>query len=122
MRKIKIIQVLPTINYGDAVSNDALNIYNFLKRKGYKTLIYAENIDKKLKDKVEKIENLKKVDKNDIIIYHKSTGTKMTFDLEYFKCKKIIRYHNITPEKYFKKYNKFLYRKRWSYIWFRLYR
>ena len=109
MRKIKIIQVLPTINYGDAVSNDALNIYNFLKRKGYKTLIYAENIDKKLKDKVEKIENLKKVDKNDIIIYHKSTGTKMTFDLEYFKCKKIIRYHNITPEKYFKKYNKFLY-------------
>ena len=60
MRKIKIIQVLPTINYGDAVSNDALNIYNFLKRKGYKTLIYAENIDKKLKDKVEKIENLKK--------------------------------------------------------------
>ena len=68
MRKIKIIQVLPTINYGDAVSNDALNIYNFLKRKGYKTLIYAENIDKKLKDKVEKIENLKKVDKNDIII------------------------------------------------------
>ena len=108
MRKIKIIQILPTINYGDAVSNDALNIYNFLKEKGYNTLIYAENIDKRLKGKVKKIEKLKKVDKRDIIIYHKSTGTKITFELERFKCKKVIKYHNITPEKYLKKYNKFL--------------
>ena len=33
MRKIKIIQVLPTISYGDAVSNDAINIDKILKSK-----------------------------------------------------------------------------------------
>ena len=42
MRKIKIIQVLPTISYGDAVSNDAINIDKFLRKNGYKTEIYAE--------------------------------------------------------------------------------
>ena len=75
MRKIKIIQVLPTISYGDAVSNDAINIDNFLRKSGNETKIYAENVDKRLKDKVFKISKLRKVNKNDILIYHKSTGT-----------------------------------------------
>ena len=109
MRKIKIIQVLPTISYGDAVSNDAINIDKFLRKNGYKTEIYAENIDKKLKGKVFKISKLKKVNKNDILIYHKSTGTDLSFLLERYKCKKVMRYHNITPGKYLEKYNKYLY-------------
>lgn len=109
MRKIKIIQVLPTISYGDAVSNDAINIDKILKKNGYETELYAENIDKKLKDKVFKISKLKKVNKNDILIYHKSTGTDLSFLLEKYKCKKIMRYHNITPGKYLEKYNKYLY-------------
>ena len=109
MRKIKIIQVLPTISYGDAVSNDAINIDKILKKNGYETELYAENIDKKLKDKVFKISKLKKVNKNDILIYHKSTGTDLSFLLEKYKCKKIMRYHNITPGRYLEKYNKYLY-------------
>ena len=109
MRKIKIIQVLPTISYGDAVSNDAINIDKILKKNGYETELYAENIDKKLKDKFFKISKLKKVNKNDILIYHKSTGTDLSFLLEKYKCKKIMRYHNITPGKYLEKYNKYLY-------------
>ena len=54
MIKIKIIQILPTIKYGDAVSNDALNINDILKKKGYEVFIFAENIDKKLSEKVKK--------------------------------------------------------------------
>ena len=102
------MQVLPTISYGDAVSNDAINIDKILKKNGYKTELYAENIDKKLKDKVFKISELKKVNKNDVLIYHKSTGTDLSFSLEKYKCKKVMRYHNITPGKYLEKYNKYL--------------
>ena len=109
MRKIKIIQVLPTMSYGDAVSNDAINIDKILKKNGYETEIYAENIDKRMKDKVFKISKLKKVNKNDILIYHKSTGTDLSFLLEKYKCKKVMRYHNITPGKYLEQYNKYLY-------------
>lgn len=109
MRKIKIIQVLPTMSYGDAVSNDAINIDKILKKNGYEAEIYAENIDKRMKDKVFKISKLKKVNKNDILIYHKSTGTDLSFLLEKYKCKKVMRYHNITPGKYLEQYNKYLY-------------
>ena len=109
MRKIKIIQVLPTISYGDAVSNDAINIDRILRKNGYETEIYAENIDRRLKNKVLKVNKLNKLNKNDILIYHKSTGTDLSFLLEKYKCKKVIRYHNITPGKYLEKYNKYLY-------------
>ena len=106
---VKIIQVLPTISYGDAVSNDTINIDKILKENGYKTEIYAENIDKRLKNKVFKINKLREVDENDILIYHKSIGTELTFLLEKYKCKKVMRYHNITPGKYIEKYNKSLF-------------
>ena len=109
MRKIKIIQVLPTMSYGDAVSNDAINIDKILRKNGYISELYAENIDKRVKDKVFYISKLKKVNKNDILIYHKSTGTDLSFSLQKYKCKKIMRYHNITPGKYMEKYNKYLY-------------
>lgn len=109
MIKIRIIQILPTIKYGDAVSNDALNIDEILKKRGYEVFIYAENIDKRLNEKVKKIEDLDAVDKDDIIIYHKSTGTKLSYTINKYKCKKIMRYHNITPSKYFEKYNKVAY-------------
>ena len=109
MRKIKIIQVLPTISYGDAVSNDAINIDKILRKNGYTSELYAENIDKRVKDKVFNVNKLKKVNKNDILIYHKSTGTDLSFLLEKYKCKKVMRYHNITPGKYLEQYNRYLY-------------
>ena len=51
MRKIKIIQVLPTMSYGDAVSNDAINIDKILKKNGYNSEVYEENIYKRVKEK-----------------------------------------------------------------------
>ena len=109
MSSIKIIQILTTICYGDAVSNDTLNMHKILKKSGYDAVIYAENIDKRLSSIVKKIEELKNVDKEDLIIYHKSTGTKLSFELQNFKCKIVMRYHNITPGFYFQKYSKKLF-------------
>jgi len=101
-----IIQILPTLSYGDGVSNSALSIYKIINELGYRTLIYAENIDKKLKYKyIKKIRNLKKVDKSDIILYHLSIGSQLNNVLKNYMCKKIIIYHNITPFKYFEEYN-----------------
>ena len=41
---MKIIQMLPSLAFGDAVSNDALAIRDVLSQLGYETRIYAENI------------------------------------------------------------------------------
>ena len=44
MNIIKIIQVLPTLSYGDAVSNDTINMYETLKKNGYNINFYPQPI------------------------------------------------------------------------------
>ncbi|MEI3238980.1 MAG: hypothetical protein V8S32_02805 [Lachnospiraceae bacterium] len=54
---MKVLQVLTTISFGDAVSNDTLALQDVLKEMGYETGIYAENIDARLpKNTAQKIQ------------------------------------------------------------------
>lgn len=100
---MKIIQILPTVSYGDAVSNDALALDRIIKSMGLDTEIYAETTGKNLP--VKNISNLKKISPHDIIIYHMSTGTDLNFSLNRTICRKIMIYHNITPPEFFRPYS-----------------
>lgn len=103
---MKIIQVLPTISFGDAVGNDTLAIKDILEKNGYKTAIYAENIDKRLpKGTAQRIEQLNGLSLDDVIIYHLSTGTALNTWIKQVPCKKICIYHNITPPDFFEPYS-----------------
>lgn len=106
MRRGRIIQVLPTMSYGDAVCNNALQIREMCKRNGWRTAIYAENIDPRV-NHVGKIKDLKNdVSPNDLIIYHMSTGSEVTELVTSLRPnKKVMIYHNITPPEYFIPYN-----------------
>ncbi len=48
---MKIIQLLTTMSYGDAVSNDARAIQRLLEEAGISSGIYAENVDVRLRGK-----------------------------------------------------------------------
>lgn len=103
---MKIIQVLPTISYGDAVGNDTVALYHTIKKLGYKTAIYAENVDARLKNSdIKHISDLPKMSERDVVLYHLSTGTKLNYELEKLACKKIIVYHNVTPPHFFNGYS-----------------
>ena len=41
---MRVIQLLTTLTYGDAVGNDSLALDEVLKKAGYKTGIYAERL------------------------------------------------------------------------------
>ncbi|MDD6797743.1 MAG: glycosyltransferase family 4 protein [Clostridia bacterium] len=106
-----VYQLLATISFGDAVSNDTLALQEIIKKMGYKTAIFAENIDSRIpKGTAKNYSKFGRVDKNDIIIYHLSTGSKISRDFDKFKCRKVIIYHNITPPEFFEGYNDASYR------------
>lgn len=110
MNKRNIYQILPTISYGDAVSNDAINMNKVVLDLGFNGGIYAENIDPKVKDYVKHISKFRIKSTKDIIIHHFSTGSGVNDYVRSIKdVKKIIRYHNITPEEFFKGYNDVLF-------------
>lgn len=103
---MKIYQLLPTLSFGDAVSNDTLALEKVISKMGYKTEIFAESIDPRLpKGSAKFVEKLPKLNDKDIIIYHLSTGTKLNYKMGELRCRKIVVYHNITPPSFFEEYS-----------------
>ena len=103
---MRVVQLLPTLSFGDAIGNDTIALKGAIKEMGYNTEIYTENIDKRLPDGIaKKADKLRDLKKDDILIYHKSTGTDLTFKLDRFKCRIIMVYHNITPPEFFRSYS-----------------
>ena len=103
---MQIIQMLTTIAFGDAVSNDTLAIRDIIREMGYETGIYAEHIDERLPTGTARVvTELPRLDKDDVIIYHASTGTQLNFDLPKLPGRKLMIYHNITPAEFFEGYS-----------------
>lgn len=105
-KKRRIVQLLPNLSYGDGVGNDVLAIDRILKENGYDTHIYAEyignRIDKAIASPIRKMRDLTE---NDMILYHLSTGCRLNYQLADYPGTKIIRYHNVTPPKFFSLYD-----------------
>lgn len=103
---MRIIQLLRNLAYGDAIGNDALAIRDALTKMGYSNTIYAEYIDQRLpRNTAYPVNRLCTVDSDDIILYHLSTGTDLNYTFAELNCRKIVRYHNITPPHFFHGYS-----------------
>ncbi len=104
---MKIFQILPVLAFGDAVGNDTRALKEALTEAGYNNNIYAAVIDERLpKETAQPYAMMEKIEDDDIVIYHLSTGHELNEKLKKLGGRKIILYHNVTPEKYFKAYNR----------------
>ena len=103
---MKIIQILPTMSFGDAVSNDAAAIRQMLSDRGYETATYASNIDPRLPEgSVLHWRKMKDVRADDLVIFHGSTGDPLSRVIPGIRSRKMMIYHNITPSRFFRGYS-----------------
>lgn len=104
---MRVFQVLTTLSRGDAVSNDTRAIQKLLTDHGVRrSVIYAEHLDPKFISKtIKPYHVLPKVKKNDIMLYHLSTGTVLNEKIKDLPCRKIVIYHNMTPPDFFVPYS-----------------
>jgi len=104
---LKILQIVPTLTYGDAVSNDTLALRDVLVSMGYETGIYAEYVDERNAKHhfVFKASELPKLSRNDVLIYHLSIASPLHAKLSEMDCRKIAIYHNVTPAVFFRDYS-----------------
>ena len=85
---------------GDAITNQMFLIQEILQKNGYESNIYGEFINPAFAGKILPIQDYKDSPDNILIVHH-SMGIGV-FDLvTSFRDKKIVIYHNITPEKFF---------------------
>jgi glycosyltransferase involved in cell wall biosynthesis len=102
---MRIIQVVPSLAYGDAIGNAAMAMRKAIEGMGYRTEIYADWIDHRLpRGSAINAERLK-ADPEDILIYQFGSGNKLCYKVAEQKCKKVVYYHNITPPEFFKGYD-----------------
>ncbi len=104
-----IHQFLTSYSYGDAIGNEALEIRNYLRAKGYESEIFVLFYHPKYSDQViNYLEYDKYSSEDNIVIYHFSIGSKITKKFLRIPDKKTIIYHNITPHHFFLDYHRIL--------------
>jgi glycosyltransferase involved in cell wall biosynthesis len=93
----------PNLNSADAVSNDVLAMERLLTERGHEVSVFAENSNltsKEVMDPDVVKSYLRQPD--DVLIYHHSIGWDAGLKiLKTVPCRKIIKYHNITPAGFF---------------------
>lgn len=97
---MNIYQIIDALDYGDAVSNHCLEIKKILDLSNIENSIHSKYYHEKVAIYRESIEELI-VSKQDIIIFHFSGKSNLVNYIKKMKCKKVLIYHNITPEIYF---------------------
>jgi glycosyltransferase involved in cell wall biosynthesis len=103
-RKLKEIhQLMPGFAYGDAISNQALVIREYLRSCGYKSDIFFEHIDQRVAHEG-KVAHPKSISHQAGLIYHHSIGCEVTDYAIAHSGPKCLVYHNITPAKFFLPY------------------
>lgn len=107
---LKVIIMHQTITKHDAIGNDIEEMFLVLKTK-FNCVCYAEN---KFNDQVSYVGEEEAINiienRDNLVIYHHSVYWKNCEELlNNCKAKLIIRYHNITPPIFFKKYNDYHY-------------
>ena len=98
----RIALLTPTLLIADAISNDVYGMQHVLKVYGHDVRLFANEspstIDVSPFSKIRKF--LKAPD--DILIYHYSMGWNIGLELlRDLNCRKVIKYHNITPPEFF---------------------
>ena len=100
---MEIHQLLPLLNYGDAIGNHAMGIQQTLRRWGHSSEIFAEGCHEKVEHLYHHYsEHSATASPDSLLIYHHCIGGTEAF--EYFRaarCRKTLIYHNITPSHYF---------------------
>lgn len=102
---MRIAIVTPSITAGDAVSNDALGMRDALRDLAY-VRIFAESSTLN-SPQIESIRKLRSFlgHSHDLLIYHWAGAWEPATQLLKTKCRRVVKYHNITPPHFLRAYS-----------------
>src|SRR5262245_27855654 len=102
-----VVLLTPYLTDRDAIGNDILETRRLLTELGHRVEICADLVHLK-GSRILSLKQGRKLfaDPNTILIYHHSVGWEPGLNAVFHaKCRRIVRYHNITPPEFFHPYN-----------------
>ncbi|MBI4454862.1 MAG: glycosyltransferase family 4 protein [Acidobacteria bacterium] len=102
----EIHQFLPGLTFGDAISDEAFEIQKTIRALGHRSEIYVwpEHLHPDLRKVAFPVQRYKP-SKRHVLIYHHSIGTPLSYRIRDLPGRKIMIYHNVTPDHYVRPYS-----------------
>ena len=98
----RIALLTPTLITADAISNDIYGMHEVLSKRGHHVRLFANENTTNLEVLPTGIIKDFLGSPDDVLIYHYSMGWNFGLKLLHeLKCRKVIKYHNITPPEFF---------------------
>jgi len=104
---MRVAILTPSLSTADAVSNDVLGMFDVLTRNGDDVRIFAEthSLHHHAISDLARLRSFLK-SPTDVLLYHHSRGWDPGLQLiKELHCRRVIRYHNVTPAKFFVGFN-----------------
>lgn len=104
---VNVALLTPGFFLGDAVGNDIVGMHRALTQQGHNCCVFSLVWDPNFAD-VQHVQHLSQFlqSPEDIVIYHCSIGWDEGLALlQSLSCKKVVKYHNITPAHFYKDYS-----------------
>jgi glycosyltransferase involved in cell wall biosynthesis len=100
----RVVLAVPTLSSGDAVSNDVLGMYGALLKRGVDVRVFPNELASKLSLRIidpSQVETFLN-DPAHLFIYHFCGAWGVAESLlASLKCRRVVRYHNVTPPSFF---------------------
>jgi glycosyltransferase involved in cell wall biosynthesis len=106
---MNIHQFATSLSYGDAISDEMLEIQSVLREKGHNSEIFIRFYEPRMAKHIHDFREYKTFSSADnVVIFHFSIGSPVSKMFFRIPDKKIMIYHNITPYNYFLDYHRIL--------------
>jgi glycosyltransferase involved in cell wall biosynthesis len=104
-----IHQFATSLSYGDAISDEMIEIQKVLREKGHRSEIFTRFFDPRTAGQRRDYREYKKISSPaNVVIFHFSIGSPVSKMFFRVPDKKIMVYHNITPHEFFVDYHRIL--------------
>ena len=102
---MKLHQFVHTLAYGDAISSEALTIKRILNEEGIESEIYCVNIDPRHKSIAHHYKDFTPESELAVLLHYSIASPLNELFVSLSGVKRIVLYHNLTPESWFLPYN-----------------
>ena len=103
MRSAAVHQLLPVFSYGDAIGGAVLRMRAMLRHLGFRSVIYADLVDRRLGREARPADELAgRLGRDDVLLYHLSIGSPLARLVEATPARRVLVYHNITPPDFYR--------------------
>jgi glycosyltransferase involved in cell wall biosynthesis len=102
---MRVDQLVPAFHRGDAIGDTAYHMKSYMRSQGYDSEIFCLDRDSGLEEESRPFASFPETGPQDVTILHFALPSPLTSAFNRLSSRKVVLYHNITPDRFFVPYS-----------------